>query len=185
MKTKFNDIITEHFLNKQFVRITREKGDFKETSNGYIVGYAPEFILLQECSDFELGGYSIIPRATITKIRYNKYDKFYDKIMRKEKVLKKVGKKWKIDLKSWNSIFKSIQNTKLNAIIECEEPEKDYFYIGAIKDVKKKSVSILPFDAQGNWEKAATKQPYEAITKVTFDDRYVNVFSKYLAKPKK
>ena len=34
MKQKFNDIITEHFLNKRFVRITREKGDFKETSNG-------------------------------------------------------------------------------------------------------------------------------------------------------
>jgi hypothetical protein len=177
--------IKRHLADKSYVKITRtvSKGVDK-ISNGYILDYSKNFVLIQETSDFAILGYYILPIDQIKKIRHNKYDKCYHKIMIAEGEADKVGISYKIDLDNWKSIFKSIKDLSLNVIVRCESPKIDRFNIGPIIKATKSLVYIQYFDPTGLLEENPTSINYQSITKVNFDDRYINVFSKYLRKKK-
>jgi hypothetical protein len=91
-----------------------------------------------------------------------------------------VKSRYKIDLTNWNSIVNDIKNTGLPVISECEHPDQDFFCIGELKQINKKSISIKHFNAQGVLDKENTKHRFKDITKLSFDDRYANIFSKHL-----
>lgn len=173
--------IKDHFEGKKFTRITRKIGaDSVEISRGYIVDYSNDFLVLQESDDFSVLGYNILPIDQIKTIRFNRNDQYYHKMMVWEGEAEKVGINYKIDLGSWQSVFKSIKEKGLNVIVRCEDPEIDTFTIGPIIKTGRKNVYIQYFDASGFWDEEPIKISLEDITKVNFDDRYINVFSKYL-----
>lgn len=178
--------IKDHYTNKKYTKITRQVAEnHTEFSRGYIVGYSKDFIILQETDDFRLCGYLAIPVAHIVEVRYDKNDKFYDKIMILEKEIDNVSLPHKIDLSNWQTLFKSIKGTGLNVIVECEDPEIDTFIIGLIVKTTKKLVYILYFSATGIIDEEPTSIDYNSITKVMFDDRYINVISKYVRNRRK
>jgi hypothetical protein len=74
--------IKYHLAHKNYVKITRTvaKGVDK-ISRGYILDYSKCFVLLQETDDFKVLGYYILSANQIKKIRHNKYDECYHKIM--------------------------------------------------------------------------------------------------------
>jgi hypothetical protein len=173
--------IKDHFENKKYSRITRSIGKGSvEVSRGYIVAYSKDFLVLQETDDFRLLGYDVFPVNQIKTIRFNKWDKYYNKIMIWEGEIENVGIKYAIDLTNWPTIFKSIKGHLLNIIVECENPEIASFTIGPIIKITKKQVYIQDFDPAGFLEEKPTSIDFQSISKVQFDDRYVNVFSKYL-----
>jgi len=45
--------------------------------------------------------------------------------------------------------------------------------------VNKKSISIKYFDANGIYDKKNTKNHFKDITKLSLNDRYADIFSKY------
>ncbi|WDF78889.1 hypothetical protein PQ469_02560 [Mucilaginibacter sp. KACC 22773] len=168
-----------------YVKITRTVAQgVDEASSGYILNFSDNLILLHEAGDFTLQGYSVIPVKQVKKIRHNKFDKCFKQIMIAEGEADKVGISYKIDLSSWQSVFKSIQATRLNAIVEVEDPADIIFSIGPILKITTKKVHIEYFDAEGFISDNPDKIDFEDITKVKFDDRYINVFSKYLRKKK-
>jgi hypothetical protein len=170
-----------HYDNKKFARVTRQvAGDYTEVSRGYIVDYSKNFIILQETDDFKVFSYLALPIAQIIDLRFNSHDKFYDKIMILEKEIDKVSLPHKIDLSNWQAIFKSLKSIGLNVIVECEDPSIDTFTIGPIFKTTKKLVYILYFSPTGFIDEKPTSIDYNSITKVMFDDRYINVFSKYI-----
>lgn len=171
-----------HFEEKNFCKIFR--GDF-ETISGFIVAYSKEFLIIQESDDFNILGYVIFPISTIEKIRRNNSDKYYHKILQGENLLKKVNLKHKINLNNWETLFKSIKKTDLNVIIENEDIDDKTFDIGPIIKVNKSSVYIHYFDSKGFLCDEETQIKWNQITLVRFDDRYINIFSKYLRKRKK
>ena len=87
-----------------------------------------------------------------------------------------------VDVTSWETVFRSLQKTDKNIIVENESLDAGEceFTIGRIEKVFKHHVYIRHFDAEGIWMDEPTKIPYTAITSVTFASRYVDVFSKYL-----
>jgi hypothetical protein len=173
--------IKDHFGNKNYSKITRSVGkNTVKISSGYIVAYSSDFLILQETDDFKILGYNILPVEQIKKIRFNKWDKYYDKIMILEGEAEKVGLKHNIDLTTWQSIFQSIKDHQLNVIVECENPDVDSFNIGPIVKTSKKSVYVQNFDPSGLLDEKPTSIDFKSITKIMFDDRYINVFSKYL-----
>lgn len=179
-KKKILEKIEKHHAEKLYVRLTRKKGDFEGISTGFILDKSNDFILFQESDEFKILGYQIIPINTIKHIRYNKNDKTYERILNEEGLLKEVKSKHKIDLTDWISISNDIKKTKLPIISECEHPKLNYFCIGRLEHVNKKSISIKYFNAQGILNKKNTKHKFENITKLSFDDHYANVFSRYL-----
>lgn len=140
--------------------------------------------MLQETDNFKVFGFNIFPVFQITDIRYNKSDMYYDKIMLWENEKKEIALKTKVNLTNWKTIFKTFQKQKKNVIVECENPKIDSFTIGIIERVTDKSVFVLYFDSKGFIDENPTKIKYKDISKVTFDDRYIDVFSKYLRKKK-
>ena len=113
-------------------------------------------------------------------MRYNNYDQKYHQILVEEGLLNEVQSKYEINLNDWFTLCNDIKKTGLTVTSECEHPKLQYFCIGELKKVNKKSISIRYFDATGKLDKKNTKHLYEHITKLSFDDRYANIFSKYL-----
>jgi len=168
-----------------YVKITRTVAPgVDETSSGYILDFSDDLVLLHEAGDFTLHGYIVIPLSQVKKIRHNKFDKCFKQIMIAEGEAAKVGINYKIDLSNWQSVFKSIQAVNMGVTVEVENPANNIFSIGTILKITAKKIHIEYFDAEGFISAIPDKIKYQDITKVTFDNRYVNVFSKYLRKKK-
>jgi len=176
---KVIDKIEKHYSEKLYARLTRKKGSFEGITTGFILSKSKDFILLQETDEFRILGYQIIPIKTIKYVRYNKNDKTYERILKEEGLLDDVKLKYEIDLTDWNTIYESVKETGLTVISECEHPNKSYFCVGELKSINKKSISIKYFNAQGIFDEKNTKHKFKDITKLSFDDRYANIFSKY------
>lgn len=177
--------IREHCSNNLYARISRigkANSKFSEVSRGYILDYSNDFLLFREEEDFLFTGLNIIPIKYVKAIRYNANDKYCDHINKSEYDITEfqLDDSIKIDLTSWESIFESLMNSKKIVISECEKLKHGYFAIGDIKKFNKKFVFINHFDAEGNRDKELVKHKYNWITKITFDDNYSKVFSKYI-----
>ena len=155
-----------------------------EKSNGFIVDYSENYVLLQQMNDFEVDGFEIFPIKSISKILYNDNDKYFEKILHLEGIINEIENKHKIDLLSWKTILASIKKIGHNVIIENENPEDESFDIGPIIKLTKSSVYIRYFNAKGILDKELTKIDWNLITIVKFDTKYLKIFSRYLREPK-
>ena len=88
----------------------------------------------------------------------------------------------RVDISDWKSVFVSLQNLQKNIIVENEKAEEndDAFIIGRIIKVTNSAVVMQHFDADGIWEEEYYKIPFSKITSVSFNTRYVEIFSKYI-----
>ena len=129
--------------------------------------------------DFIINGFSIRRFRDVKKIEY-KNDKCIE-ILKAEKVLDGVVAP-DIDITDWYSAFMSLQKLDKNIIIEHESLNDDEweYWIGRIVKVCKTKVIFRHFDADGVWHNEPYEIPFSSITSVTFDSRYVTVFSKYV-----
>ncbi len=141
-----------------------------------------EFVVLQEFFEFKKITKSVFPISSIEALRRNQNDKYHETILRGEGLMKKSKQKYKVDISSWKSISKSLKDTGLTVIIDCERVKDDYFGIGEIKKVNKDSLEIRYFDAQGVLDETNTRFPYDIITKLSYDSQYANIFAKYTRK---
>lgn len=132
-----------------------------------------------EEDDFILDGFSVRRFCDVKKVEL-KNDKCID-IIRAEGILNSISVP-EIDLTDWHSTFLSLQRLDKNVIVERDSlSEDDYeFYIGRIEKVLKTKILFRHFDADGVWQDEPYEIPFSKITSVTFDSRYVSVFSKYV-----
>ena len=102
-------------------------------------------------------------------------------IIKLEGVLNKV-KAPQIDITDWYSVFLSLSKLNINIIVEKESLDIDecQFAVGRIEKVLKSKIIFKAFDEEGIWQNECYEIPYSQITSITFDCRYVNVFSKYV-----
>ena len=84
-----------------------------------------------------------------------------------------------MDISTWKSISRALKISRITIMIDCEMSKDEFFGIGEVKNVNKDSVEIRYFDAQGILDETNTRFPYDIITKLSFDSKYANVFSKY------
>lgn len=101
--------------------------------------------------------------------------------MKAEKVLDGVAAP-DIDITDWHSAFLSLQKLEKNIIVEHESLNQDEweYWIGRIEKVCGTKVIFRHFDADGIWRDEPSEIPFSSITSVSFDNRYVSVFSKYV-----
>lgn len=84
-----------------------------------------------------------------------------------------------VDVTDWCAVFASLKELGKNIIVEQETLDERIFRIGCVEAVGAESVTLRHFDGDGVWQEPE-EIPYEKITAVSFDSRYVRVFSKYL-----
>ena len=133
-----------------------------------------------EDDDFILDGYTVRHFRDVTKAQ-TKND-MYNKILKKEGVIDDIAIP-DITITNWETIFKSLQKTNKNIIVEKESlnNEECEFTIGRIEKIYKHFAYIRHFDADGIWQNEPRKITYAGITSVTFDSRYITIYSKYLS----
>ncbi len=161
---------------KFFLKVESEE----YTLHGYVLEINKEFIYIREILDFTVDGLRIFKLDNIEKIRYGKFDKASSKINEKEGLLPTIYTFEKIELKNYQTIFKTIKKTFKFSIVESTYKDKLAFNIGEIIRVNKNSVSHLYFDATGKLDKKPTLIPYNDIIIIGFDNNYLNVFQKHL-----
>jgi len=178
---QYDDIIKSHVDKKDFVKIKRTVTEGEADISGFILQMSKDFLLIQKEEEFFLNGYGIIRKDHFDAIRCNKFDKARKRILKAEGIFDTdYGIKNRITLKDWKTIFIDLLKYDCHVIVECEDLEEPLFVIGPIKKVNSDSVSIRYYDPTGLLDKKPTKVKYKDITLVKFDDRYINVFKKYL-----
>ena len=129
--------------------------------------------------EFIINGFSVRRFCDIKKVEI-KDDKCVE-IIKNEGVLNNI-KVPEIDITDWHSTFDSLSKLNINIIVERESLDDDEceFAIGKIVKVLKTKVIFKHFDADGIWQENDYEIPYSQITSVTFDNRYINTYSKYI-----
>ena len=129
--------------------------------------------------DFIMDGFAVYRFKDLMKAKI-KNDKC-DEILRSEGVFDKLDIP-DIDISSWQTVFESLKATGENIIVEKQSLDEDEweFVIGRIEDIYKKFAYVRHFDADGIWQDEPYRIPYTEITNITFKNRYVTVFSKYV-----
>jgi hypothetical protein len=180
---KLKKIIATHIKNKEYVQISRGfKSESFHDITGYILAYSNDFIMIASINDFTYSGFTCIPINTITEIRRNKTDEYFEMILKKEspKGFKKITKRYDtIDITSFQTIFENLKKQKECVIVECEREKHGYFSIGYIQKNSNKNVTTNRFNAQGILLKPV-KDKFKQITKITYQDNYSNTFKKYI-----
>ena len=119
---KILEKIKLHFEEKKYCKIKRQVGeDSFEKNDGFIVAYSDDFVVIKEVDDFVVRGYLVFQTETITEIRRNKSDIFFEKIYKLEGITQTIETNYKIDLTSWQTIFKSIKKLGFNVIVKIFE----------------------------------------------------------------
>lgn len=132
-----------------------------------------KFFLGAKEDDFQLDGFRICPVSRVGKVNVRK-DKCLD-IDISEGVVDSLYTP-KVNISGWRQIFRSLRDMNRYIMID----KGDSIYIGAIIGIKKHSVTIKYFDADGIWQDEPVKIRFKDIQSVEFGSRYVDIFSKYV-----
>lgn len=168
---------------RQYARIARS-GVSQSADYHFVLDVGPKLVLLQDESSFRLDGYSIVNLADVTAVRSGRLERFSERMLKGEKIRPALPPV-RVDLTDWRTVLKSLQTSGKNLIIECEPGDEDLdeFYIGRIEKLNKATVSFRHFDALGQWDDEPTTIRFRDITRVRFDERYIEVYSKHLKTP--
>ncbi|CAN5268252.1 hypothetical protein BH09BAC1_BH09BAC1_11240 [soil metagenome] len=154
----------------------------KYITNGYILEHNREFVIVYEVEDFIPRGCAIIPMHYIKKVKRDGSLKFADNIMEWEGIKDKVAMGTPVDLTSYVTLFNSLKRAGKNVIVQNESPHIDMFVIGPIAKVTSVAIFIRFFDTRGYTSDELTRITFTDISKIVFDDYYIEAFSKYLRK---
>ncbi len=183
-KEKINEydlLLQKYIENKSFIKIFRTICNKEENLSGFILAMSKEFLLLQLDNDFMLDGYAIIRKDDFDSIRHSSYERTQRKIFNAEGILdKSYGFDKPLPLTSWKDILKALKSYDFHVIIE--NINKDYldFWIGEIKSVTDKSVSIYNYNPDGKLDDKPQSIKLDSISIIKFGDRYSTTFRKYL-----
>jgi hypothetical protein len=177
----YNLMLQKYIDKKSFVKLFRTVCDKEENLSGFILGMSKGFLFLQLDYDFMLDGYAIIRIDDFDILRLSSYERTQRKIFNAEGILSTFyGFDKPLPLASWTDIFQTLKKYDLHIIIE--NINKDYldFWIGEIKNVTEKSVSIHNYNPDGQLDDKPKNIKFDTISIVKFGDRYSTTFRKYL-----
>lgn len=173
----------EYIQLRRAVRI-RPKHATDQTLHGFPLVLSDNFVVLQEIREFHLDGYAIVPLKSIYAVRSGPVERAIERVLQGEGIYDKVSLPYALNLDSFADVFRSLQQTGKNIIIEVLEFERQYinedFVIGKIVGMSPRSVAILNFDDTGICDIEPTVISYKNIKWISFDSEYINLFSKYL-----
>ena len=143
----------------------------------YVLDYSDTLMLGVEEDDFQLDGFEVCKISQLKEIvlrddlctSFNKERRILDGVVKPE-----------VCLDSWKTVMESLQRRSGFLIVENEDVDEGFFYIGKIREVRKSSVLLSWFDADGVWYEA-TDIPFRRITRVIFDSRYAKRWEEYFA----
>lgn len=181
MKTKSSaKINTGKIKPKTFVSIHRHQNLC--VLNGAFLKESKNWVLIQNIEDFRIDGYSLIHKMLIQKVRHSSGDKFYQSILIKEGIAKKIKDLPKLEIEDIGQSLLYLQKRKSPVIIECDLLGTWPFSIGFVKAVRENDFDLWYFDPEGKPEKKPRKIKFAHIERIGIKERYSEIFGKYVKK---
>jgi hypothetical protein len=167
-------------INNQPISVVR--GNIAEESLYILPLEIGSQLVLGECiSDFRYDGFKIFNLEDVTDVLDNPDVEFRNAIMRIEKIERQSQKSISPNLDGWENLFKDIKLSGVVVAVECESVEyEEEYYIGKVLDVNEDSIQMQTFNTVAEWISEAETILYKDITSVSFENRYITVYSKYL-----
>lgn len=184
---EYNQMLQKYIDQKTYVKLFRTVCGEEENLSGFILGMSKQLLLLQLDNEFLLDGYAVIRLDDFDNLRHSSYERTHRKIFKAEGHLGAgYGFDRPLPLTNWTVLLKALKAYDLHVIIENINKNKDHldFWIGPIKRVSEKSVSILNYDPDGRLDAKATAISLDTISVLKFGDRYSTTFRKYLKSAK-
>jgi len=177
----------QQFIDKKtYVKIFRTVCGKEENLSGFILGMSKRLLFLQLDWEFMLDGYAVIRLDDFDSIRRSSYERTQQKILRAEGFLPNGhGFDRPLPLASWATLLNALKAHDLHVIIENIHKDDLNFWIGPIKRVSEKSVSILNYDPDGRLDAKPTAISLDTISVLKFGNRYSTIFRKYLKSAKR
>lgn len=173
-KSKIIKRLSDRILPHRMCRV------FMDYDEGYYLNYFPvkvneKFFLGAIEDDFQLDGFRLCPVNRIKKVE-PRDSKCLD-INISEGVVDKLYTP-NVSISGWKQIFRSLKGMSRYVMVDTDQS----MYVGAVDTIKKHSVILRCFDADGIWQEEPVKIRFKDIQSVTFGSRYVDIFSKYVPK---
>jgi hypothetical protein len=178
---EYNQLLQQYIDRRAFVHVFKTVCGEDENLSGFILGMSKRFLFLQLNNELMFDGYAVIRLDDFDSIRHSSYERTQQKIYRAEGLLSTgYGFDLPLPLDSWTTLFKALKGYDLHVIIQ--NINKDFldFWIGPIKRVSEKSVTIHNYDPDGRLDAKPTPILLESISVLKFVDRYSTIFRKYL-----
>ena len=183
---EYNLTLKKYIDRKAYVQIFRTVCGEEENLSGFILGMSKRLLLLQLNNEFMLDGYAVIRLDDFDSIRHSSYERTKRKIFKEEGLLSTgYGFDRHLPLTSWTGVLKALKRYDLHIVVENINKDILDFWIGPIKRVSEKSVSIHNYNPDGELDDKPTAIQLETISVLKFGDRYSTIFRKYLKNGKK
>jgi len=147
--------------------------------NGFPLRLGSRLLLFQFFYDFHFDGYYIVDISSIKAVRSNKYERFFEKMLKSEGMLEQIADPGCCDIQDWKSALRSLNSTGGNIIVEWMDDGELVFFIGKVVRFNRNYASFRQFDAVGKWL-PPWPIPYDNIVDIQFCNKYINIFSKYV-----
>jgi hypothetical protein len=178
---EYSSKLQKYCDRKSFVKIYRTVLGQEQNISGFILGLSKHFVFLQLDSEFRLDGFAIIKLNDIDSIRHSSYERTQQKIFKNEGILDSgFGFNKPLPLTSWTEILEALKKQDFHIIIESINKSNLDFWIGEIKKVTEKKVSIHNYNPDGELDDKPEKIKLEAISILKFGDNYSTTLRKYL-----
>jgi hypothetical protein len=180
--------IKKHIKKLQFVKVyISDKADQSLTHfEGIIFDQNDDFVVMCDLSDFNYDGFVVLRKADISAIKRSENEKFFNKILKKEKIIKEI--RWRnedldFQLGNMKQMFRQLKKMEVATIIECLYESEEAFQIGPIVKVKGEKLKMDYFNSRGEYDQYPVTINYDHITFFRFDSPYANLFFKYAERP--
>ncbi|VEU80040.1 hypothetical protein [Haploplasma axanthum] len=178
IKSVINDVVKSSIENKDLIAVKAVYNP--EAIFFYAINQSKDFFLGVEEFDFELDGYQIRKYEDISNVKIVR--NFSSEINKKEGLIEKIIK-YNINLESFETIFNDLKGMGGIIAIEREYDDEDnFFVIGIIEKVTETSVWFRDFTVDGKWNEEINIIPYDIITTIRFNTKYINIWTKYITK---
>jgi len=131
--------------------------------------------------DFLINGYGAYPVDRIDRVIIK--DDLCREYSRREGLLDEIVVP-DVACDSWQALFASLGEKQLVGIERKNAPTgENAFAVGRVVKAGKKKVQLLCVGSDATWEEDVWRIRYRDIVEVTFADRYLTVFGKYVGEP--
>lgn len=151
-----------------------------EKIEGFAVATTPSWTLMAPCSDIQLDGWAAVRTADIVKVRRKG-----DKTCLTIRALHRRGQ-WPVimpghtlPLDTLPALVEAAHRAFGLVALHAERHVADACWIGAVTEVRTKSVRLREIDPSACWHDDVTKFPGKDITRIDFGGRYVRTLDEF------
>lgn len=178
--------LEKHVVTRRKIRVEfHDRSEEGSLLNGYVIGCSRMLCLMHPFDDFEPDGYTIFRIEDVSSIRSNEFERHWDHMLARERLLDGLNFELKIDLDNMHSALHSLfqQANRLSFEYESDDPEAVNFVIGELVELTDSIASVNHFDGLGKWTTEPERIEIERINQIEFLTPYIETFWKYTHRP--